>query len=90
MTEAAKNIIVYKVSNYELNDGENKGRQEIGNIGQGTGYYISNGQVVEINWSKSSRGAKTIYTTTDGKELLLNKGNTYIQIMPKSFKLTIE
>jgi hypothetical protein len=86
----AKNIIVYKVSNYELNDGENKGRQEISNIGQGTGYYISNGQAVEINWSKSSRGAKTIYTTTDGKELLLNKGNTYIQIMPKSFKLTIE
>ena len=33
----AKNIIVYSVSNYTINDGENKGRQELNNIGSGRG-----------------------------------------------------
>lgn len=85
----AKNIIIYKVSNYNLNDGENKGRQEISNIGSGTGYYITNGKCVNINWSKSSRTDKTVYTLEDGTPLVLNPGNTYIQIVPASSKITI-
>ena len=39
----AKNIIIYKVSNYTLDDGENKGRQELENIGTGSGYFVSEG-----------------------------------------------
>jgi len=78
----AKNIIIYKVKNYNLNDGEEKGRQNIENIGSGTGVYVTNGKYVNINWSKSSRNAKTVYTLEDGSELVLNPGNTYVQIIP--------
>jgi len=85
----AKNIIIYKINNYNLNDGENKGRQEISNIGSGTGYYITNGKLVNINWSKSSRADRTKYTLEDGTPLVLNPGNTYIQIVPASSEITI-
>lgn len=85
----AKNIIVYKVRNFNLNDGDNVGRQDIENIGSGSGYYITNGKVVDIKWSKKSRTGKTIYTTEDGEELVLNPGNTFVQIMPVSSTITI-
>jgi len=84
-----KNIIVYQVRNYDLNDGSGKGRQELENIGSGQGYYISDGYAVPINWSKSSRSEQTKYTLLNGEELQVNDGNTFIQIVPTSGKVTI-
>ncbi len=77
-----KNIILYQLSNTPLADSENKGRQDLSNIGSGTGYYLSDGKMVKINWSKQSRESKTVYTLEDGSPLMLNPGNTYIQIVP--------
>ena len=84
-----KNIITYQVENYTLNDGENKGRQDLKNVGSGEGYYISNGNAVKIKWSKECRGCQTKYTYLDGKEIVVNDGNTFIQIQPKGESLTI-
>ena len=84
----AKNIITYQVSNHTLR-GDVKGRQDIDNVGTGTGYFISSGYAVPIKWSKESRTAQTVYTYMDGTEITVNDGNTFIQIQPKSQKLTI-
>ena len=84
-----KNIIVYQVENYLLNDSEHKGRQGIRNIGSGTGYYISDGYAIKINWQKDSRNKKTIYTLENGDELKVNDGNTFIQIQPEGQLLQI-
>ena len=86
----AKNIIIYQIENYDLPDGQNKGRQEIVNVGSGTGYYVTNGKVIDIEWSKPSRTAKTTYKTKGGSELVLNPGNTFVQIMPLSTTITIQ
>ena len=85
-----KNIITYQVDNYTLNDGENKGRQELENIGSGTGYYISGGYAVPITWEKKSRSSQTKYYYENGEELLVNDGNTFIQIQPEGQTLTIK
>lgn len=85
----AKNIITYQVSNSTIS-GDDKGRQDINNIGSGEGYYISNGYAVSIKWEKSSREAKTKYMYLDGKEIDVNDGNTYIEIQPLGQTLTIE
>lgn len=85
-----KNIITYKVYNYNLNDGENKGRQDIDNVGSGDGYYISEGYAVPIKWRKQSRSSQTEYTYLDGTKIKVNDGNTFIQIEPTSQTLTIE
>lgn len=86
---SAKNIIVYNVSNYDINDGQNKGRQELSNIGSGEGWYISMGKAEKITWSKSARDAKTVYTKADGTALEVNPGITYIQIIPRGNAVTI-
>ena len=85
----AKNIIVYKVGNYTINDGENKGRQELNNIGSGSGYYITNGYSIPITWEKTSHSGQTVYKTKNGEKLVVNDGNTFIQICPTDADISI-
>lgn len=84
----AKNIIAYNVT-YGKIANDVKGRQEMNNTGSGTGYYFTEGKYMEIKWSKSSRNSKTVYTDTNGKEIKVNDGNTYIQIYPTGQNITI-
>lgn len=77
----AKNILVVYVSN-ETITGDVKGRQTLNNIGTGSGYYITNGVAVPITWNKKSRTEQTIYKYQNGEEIVVNDGNTYIQIAP--------
>ena len=86
----AKNIIVYKVGNKTINDGENKGRQDLLNTGTGKGYYISEGYAIPITWEKSTHSGQTIYKYENGEEIKVNDGNTFIQILPKEGTITIE
>ena len=81
-TVTTKNIIVVKVKNTTLNDGENKGRQTIDNIGTLEGYYITNGKAIPITAEKSSRSEQTVYKDLQGNEIKVNDGNTFIQMCP--------
>jgi hypothetical protein len=83
----AKNIILYKLNNYSF---DSYGRQELENIGSGTGYYITDGYVVPITWEKSSHSSQTVYKYSNGEEITVNDGNTFIQICPNSGNYTIE
>ena len=83
----AKNIIVEKVSNYSL---DREGRQDIRNIGEYDGYYITNGYAVPIKCKKEKRSSQTVYTYLDGTEIDVNDGNTFIQIQPANRNTTIE
>ena len=88
---AFKNIITYQVENYPLNDGSGKDRQGLNNIGSGEGYFISEGYAIPITWEKTARNAQTVYKVkSTGKELVVNDGNTFIQIQPLNQTLTIE
>lgn len=85
----AENIII-QITNVSLIDGDIKGRMEVKTVGKGKGYYITEGKKVNIKWSKASRSKPTIYTTEDGTPLKLNPGQTWIQIMPSSGKITFK
>ena len=89
-TVTTKNIIIAKVKNTTLNDGENKGRQTLDNVGTLEGYYITNGKAIEITCEKSSRTAQTIYKDKAGKEIEINDGNTFIQMCPIDSQIKIE
>ena len=84
-----KNIITYQISNYTIS-GDDKGRQDITNIGNGEGYYITNGYAIPITWEKTSRESKTIYKYKNGEEIKVNDGNTYIEIQPTGLDFTLE
>lgn len=81
-----KNIIVVNIGNYSI---DNYGRQTLENIGTGNGYYITDGYARPITWEKSSRNAKTVYKYTNGTEITVNDGNTFIQIQPLGQTTTI-
>lgn len=85
----AKNIIVQFVPNYDIK-GDTAGRQEMNTIGSGKGYYITNGIAINLKWSKESRRAQTKYSDEAGNPIMLNRGQTWIQIMPVNAKVTIE
>ena len=82
-----KNIIIMKVENRNL---DNEGRQDLDTVGTGSGYFITNGEALPITWSKSSRNSKTKYTYSDGSEVKVNDGNTFIQVVPISSSIIIE
>lgn len=54
------------------------GTLTIYNIGEGSGLLLTNGKLVEINWSKPDASSRTIYTLKDGSEICLNPGQTFI------------
>jgi len=68
---------------------DSSGRLNLNNVGSGKGYYITNGKAISITWEKTSRSAQTIYKDSEGKEIILNDGNTYIQIFPTNQTYTI-
>lgn len=86
----AKNIVVCYVKNALLDDPENKGRQELYNIGTGDGVFITNGEYINIKWEKKTRESKTKYYDLQGKEIVLNDGITWVQIVPINNKVEIK
>lgn len=48
------------------------------NIGKGGGLYITNGKAVDITWEKKTETGTTRYYYSDGTEVTLNQGKTYI------------
>ena len=85
-----KNIIVTMCDNYNLNDGENKGRQTLKNIGTFDGYYLTNGKAIKIKCVKNARDEQTVYQDLQGNEIKVNDGNTWVNICPKDAKIVIE
>lgn len=85
-----KNIIITFAKNSVLNDGTNKDRQNLSNIGILDGYYITNGKAIKIKCSKSSRTAQTVYKDLQGNIINVNDGNTFIQIVPIDSKVEIQ
>ncbi len=84
-----KNIIITFAKNTTLNDGENKGRQTISNIGNLDGYYITNGKAIKITCTKSARAEQTVYKDLQGNEIKVNDGRTWVQICPLAAKVTL-
>ncbi|MDR2599324.1 MAG: DUF3048 domain-containing protein [Oscillospiraceae bacterium] len=62
--------------------------RDVVTVGRGTGYFISGGQYVEINWSRENLSSPFVYTLTNGTEITLNRGSTYIAIIPSNMSTT--
>jgi hypothetical protein len=83
-----KNIIVVFNPDRSLGDGSD--RRNINTVGSGKGYYITDGGYEEITWSKTARGANTVYKNASGEELMINPGKTIINIIASPSSVVIE
>ena len=77
---AFENVVVLFVSEKVVDD---EGRLDLDLIGNGKGYYLSGGKVLDIEWSRSLEG--TLFTLTEsGETLTLNPGKTHITLFNKN------
>lgn len=84
------NIIVQIVNEFAKDD---KGYQDMDlSNASGTGYYITRGEVEEISWVKNEAERTCIYYDSEGNQLVMNPGKTYISIFPdyRVKKITIQ
>lgn len=82
-----KNIIVQKITYEGI---KNSKYLNLHTTGTGKGYYITNGYAVPITWKKAKRNEKTRYYYSNGKEIKVNDGRTYIEIQTDKKELTIK
>lgn len=62
----------------------------IGMTGTGTGYFVCNGQTVEINWSRKTVNDPFTFTLANGNPVTFGVGATYIGIVPTGATVTFE
>ena len=89
----AKNIIVAyvgigSVKGYTDTAGTNYLDMTV--TGSGKGWYITNGYAREITWTKESKTGQSVYKYTDGTEINVNDGRTYINFFNKSKTVSIK
>jgi hypothetical protein len=84
-----KNIIIQKASIWNIK-GDTEGRLDATLIGNGEGYYITNGKVIDITWEKTELKIPTKYYDLSGNEIILNPGKTWITVTTNNTKITFE
>ena len=62
--------------------GDSEGRLDMTLIGEGTGYYITQGKAIPIYWEKKEAHSPTTYYTENKELLLMNPGKTYVGLYP--------
>lgn len=60
------------------------------NLSSGSGYYVSAGGVTEIKWSKGNASDNFKFTTAEGEDLTVNRGNSYVCIKQTGCAVTFE
>lgn len=66
------------------------GRRGITTVGSGPASVLTLGTMEKGVWKKESRTARTHYYDTDGKELLLQPGKMWIEVVPQDTEIIIE
>jgi hypothetical protein len=82
--------IIIQFNNVYSIKGDTAGRQDVKTVGSGEGYYIAEGKVIDIKWSKKDRFSASQYTDSSGRPLSLKPGRTWVQVVPMSGTVTIE
>lgn len=79
---AFKNIIVQFVKEWNI---DKNGYQTMDlSDASGTGYYITNGQMLPITWKKKEATSWMRYYNEAGEELTINPGKTFITLFPNN------
>lgn len=81
------NVLVLRINTYTIDSGGHQGMDLIGN---GEGYYMCQGKMINIKWSKASNNDPIKYTTADGKDLVMIPGQIYVCVVPLNTSVEAE
>jgi hypothetical protein len=76
-----KNIIVQFVKEWDIDKNDYQ-TMDLENA-SGSGYYITNGKMINITWKKNEANRVMRYYDESGEELTINPGKTYITLFPR-------
>ncbi len=82
-----KNVIVQFVEAWRI-PGDTAGRMDMALVGRGDAYVFVGGKAIKGSWVKSSLTAPTHYVDTNGDDIVLNPGQTWIQVVPDGGQIT--
>ena len=86
---SVKNLFVLRMSTYDVPD-SSLGLVEVTTTGQGTGYYFCDGKMVDITWQKDAYNTPITLYDTDGKELTVARGKSFVCVVTESADVTFE
>lgn len=72
------NVFVLEATITDRTDSPGRVAIDCYGVSDQVGYYVSNGVVEEIRWSKADEQSRLIFTDLDGNELMINSGKSYI------------
>ncbi len=82
------NVIILVTSiNRIAND--SSGRVSV-DLTSGLGYYITNGNMQNISWTKENPDSNFVFKDNNGNIIKINKGKTWINIIPKGQSVSFE
>lgn len=58
------------------------GRRQVKTIGSGKAFVFQNGEVIEATWKKDSASERMHFVDADGKDIAMNAGTTWIEVVP--------
>ncbi len=85
----ATNVLVQIVP-ARLIPGTGSGILEMDTIGSGKAYYFTMGEMKEVQWEKSDKEDFTRYYDSEGEEITLNPGQTWVQVISREDMLTVD
>lgn len=78
---APKNVVIMEVRFGLLGPGQ-KGRLEAANIGTGRAWIATNGATIKGTWRKKSVTGPTRFYDRAGRQVVLTRGQTFVQVIP--------
>ncbi len=80
------NVIIQVAKHSIHRDGKHR---VIKTVGEGKGYYLTGGKYKKITWKKKSKYAPTQFLI-DGKQIVVNPGLTFINVVETDMEVTFE
>jgi len=79
--------LIIQITEQKVKDEE--GRIEITFVGKGTGWILLDGKTAAIRWEKNSIGEKTNFYYADGRDLKINPGALWIEVVSTQNKVAM-
>ena len=73
-----RNVLVLEAESYVMSNGIHVYMET---VGEGPGYYLRDGVMVPITWSRATEADPYAYKTADGQELVMGVGTSYIAVI---------
>jgi DUF3048 family protein len=88
---SAKNVVVQvvKIKMTDLTDANGAPSPRVISVGSGKAYVFRNGRVIKGTWKRDSAADLTKFMDSNGQEIPLAPGNTWVELLPQGIPVTI-